>query len=145
MWKQASIRNEHDNYKKRVTFNFNSPLVRKIANVFRDTLWHKTCRRTNTTGYFMRDSNKLFLHLNIMASIGWNALLKPCIFRTHWKESNNSFQWIFHIHQKTINSRSVYALRILQNRREYGTVHSTVELMKLCEKKLKLYCCEIYI
>ena len=63
------------------------------------------------------------------------SLLNPFIFRTHWEESNNSFQWIFYIHQKTINSSSVYALHILRNRREYGTVHSRVELIKPCGKK----------
>jgi hypothetical protein len=39
---------------------------------------------------------------------------------------------------KTINSRSVYALHILHNRREYGTVHSTVELSNVGKVKILL-------
>jgi len=45
---------------------------------------------------------------------------------------------------KTTNSRSVYALHILHNRREYGTVHSTVELIKPCGKSENFLLGDLY-
>jgi hypothetical protein len=41
---------------------------------------------------------------------------------------------------KTNNPKSAYALHILNNRHEYGPIHSTMTLFKTCKKRLENEC-----
>jgi len=43
---------------------------------------------------------------------------------------------------KKNNLKSTYAMRILHNRHEYGSIHNTVELLKTCEKGQRNNCWE---
>jgi hypothetical protein len=64
--------------------------------------------------------------------VQWNFLFN---YSPQYKRSWNYF-YILYI--KTINPVSAYALHVLNNKHEYGNIEQTMELLKPCNKRVKM-------
>jgi hypothetical protein len=127
--------------RKWVFFTYHSPLVRKVTNLFKLSNLRIALRATYTTYQHLTEkptqSNpsgiyKLKCNTCNNAYIGQSG--RSIVIR-HKEHA----QYI-----RTNNPTSAYALRILNNKLDYGTAEETFELLKSCHKGTRMNCLEIF-
>jgi hypothetical protein len=121
-------------YDKWITFEYHSRLIRKVTSIFRNTNLRIMFRVNNTISNHLRNQKRNIdrYENSGIYSIKCNTCEKRCV-----GQNGRNLKARFLEHQryiKTNNPKSAYALHILNNRHEYGTLHSTMELLKSCKK-----------
>jgi len=124
---------------KWVTFTYFSPLVRKISNLFRQTVLKIVFRATNTI------QQQLTVKQTHDDPSGIYELKCKTCNKVYVGQSGRAIVFRFKEHMRYIrsnNSTSAYAARILDNRHEYGTKEDTLKLLKKCQKGKYVDCWE---
>ena len=129
--------NNNKTNKKRVTFSYHSPLVRKITNLFKHTNLNIGLLATHT------------IHRQLTDKIVKTSTNSRGIYKLKRNTCNNSYVGQSEASKatrhkehtryiRTNNPISAYALHILNNRHQYGTAEETLELLKPCNKGTKI-------
>ena len=117
--------------KKWVTFTYFSPMVRRITNLFKQSNLNIALRTTNTLQQQLSERRT-----NTNPS-GINKLKCKMCNDVYVRQSGRSINVRHKEHTRyvrTNNPLSAYALHILQNRHEYGTMADTLQLLKTYQK-----------
>jgi hypothetical protein len=127
--------------KKLITFTYYNPLIRKIANLFKQTNLNIALRTTNTICQQLTEKP-----LNTNRSGIYILKFSTCN-NAYIGQSGRSItirhkEYTRYI--RTNNQISAYALHILNNRHEYGTAEETLELLKPCNKGTRMNCWETF-
>jgi hypothetical protein len=124
---------------KWITFNYFSPLIRKISNLFRQIDLKMAFRATNTIQQQLAAKQT---HNDPSGIYGLKC--KTCN-KVYVGQSERAISVRFKEHiryTRSNNSTSAYAAHILDNRHEYGTKEDTLELLKKCQKGKYMDCWE---
>jgi hypothetical protein len=132
--KHKAIHQHNKLTKKRIIFEYHSPIIKKITNIFKNTNLHITCRVRNTTQRLLKtyNTNQSIYTYSGIYSLRCNSCNKEYVGQT----GSNMRQRYSEHHRyiKTNDPKSAYALHILNNKHEYGTIQSTMKLLKICKK-----------
>ena len=127
------------NKRKLVAFNYHSPMIRRITNLFKHTDLNIAFRANNTLQQQLseKQSNKnpsgiykLKCHICNKALVGQSGRSIDIRHKEHIR------------YRRTNNLQSAYAMHILQNRHEYGTREDKLQLFKTCRKSIRMNCWE---
>ena len=136
---QNSEPKTQDNNKKWITFKYFSPIVRRISNLFKDTNLkiafkpYNTIKQQLTEKKNSKNPSGIYkLQRNTCKDV--YVGLSGRDINTRYKEH---IQYI-----RTNNPISAYATHILNNRHEYGTANNTVQILKKCDKGIRMNCWE---
>jgi len=127
--------------KKCVTFTYHSPLIRKITNLFKHSNLNISPCATNTIHQQLTDK---ITNTGTKSSGICKFKCSTCN-NSYTGKSDRSIATRYKEHTRYIrnnNPISSYALYILNNRHEYGTVKETLGLLKPCNKGTRMNCWE---
>jgi hypothetical protein len=127
--------------RKWVVFNYHSPLVRKVTNLFKQSNLRIALCATNTT-YQQLTEKPTQNNPSGTYKLKCNTCNKAYI-----GQSGRSIAIRHKEHARYIctnNPTSAYALHILNNRHDYGTAEETSELLKSCHKGTCMNCWETF-
>jgi hypothetical protein len=138
--KQQILHKDHpqktnSNHKTWITFQYYSPQIRKITNLFKNTNIKIAFRSTNMIKHLMKrkTNNTTPDHENSgIYKITCNTCHKSYIGKTKCSLKLCYQEHIWYI--KNNNPQSAYAMHILNNRHEYGPMHNKVEVLKQINK-----------
>jgi hypothetical protein len=129
--------------KRWTIFNYYSPLVRKITNIFKHTNLRIVFRTNNTIQQQLSERPKQKNPSGI-----YSVKCNTCNL-VYVGQSGRAIDIRFKEHIRYIrtnNPTSAYASHILQNIHEYGTVKDTLRLLQSCRKGKQMNCWEtLYI
>jgi hypothetical protein len=117
--------------KKWVVFNYHSPLIRKVTNLYKQSNLSIALRATNTT---YRQLTKKPTQNN---PSGIYELKCNTCNRAYIRQSGRSIAVRHKEHiryMQTNNPTSAYALHILNNKHYFGTAEEILKLLKSCHK-----------
>ena len=129
--------------KKWLAFTYYSPLIHKITNLFRYTNLNIAYHATNTIYKQLNDKiiqNKT--NSSGKYKLKWNTFNNSYIGQTGRQLGIRCKEHLRYI--KTNNPISAYALHIINNKHEYGNIEQTIELLKPCNKGVKMNCWESF-
>ena len=124
---------------KCVTFNYNSPMIRRITNLFKHTDFNIAFRATNTLQQQLSEKQNNTNPSGIY-TLKCNTCNKSYVGQSGRSIGIRHKENIKYI--RTNNPQSAYAMHILQNRHEYGTIQNTLQLLKTCRKSTRVNCWE---
>jgi len=127
--------------KKWVTFSYFNPIIRRITVLFKHSNLNIACRATNTIQRKL--SGKL---TNKNPSEIYKLKCNTCN-NVYVGQSGSSINVRHKEHIRYIttnNPVSTYALHILQNRQEYGTITGALQLSKACQMGTRMNCWEAF-
>ena len=122
-----------------VTFTFFSPIIRHITNLVKHSNPNIAFRATNTIQQQLTEKPT-----NKDPSGIYKLKCNTCN-NVYVGQSGRSINVRYKEHIRYIrtnNPLSIYALHILQNRHEYGTIADTLQLLKTCQKGTCMNCWE---
>lgn len=126
-------------HKKWITFEYHSPLIRKATNIFKNTDLRIAYRVSNTTQKLLQThhhSNQDIYTNSGIYSLQCNTCNKQYVGQTG---SNMTLRYSEHKRYiKSNEPKSAYALHILNKKHEYGTIQSTMKVLKTCKKGWKM-------
>ena len=130
---------QHNENKKWITFTYFSPTIRRITNLFKHSNLKIAYRTTNTIQQQLteRTSNK---NPSGVYKIKCNTCDNVYVGQSGRSIKVRHKEHIRYI--RTNNRLSAYAVHILQNRHEYGTMEDTLQLLKTCRKGTRMNCWE---
>ena len=111
-----------------------SPLIQKVTNIFKGTDLHITYQVKNTTQRIFNeyDSKPETYENSGIYSLKCNTCNLQYVGQTG---RNLKARYLEHCRYiKSNDPKSAYALHILNNKHEYGTIYSTMTLIKTCKK-----------
>ena len=128
----------HDN-KKWITFKYFSPIVRRITNLFKDSNLNIAFKPFNTIKQQLTEKkdNK---NPSGIYKLQCNTCKDVYIGQSGRDINIRYKQHIRYI--RTNNPISAYATHILNNNHEYGTANNTVQILKKCDKGIRMNCWE---
>jgi len=127
--------------KKRITFTYFSPIIRRIPNVFKHYNLKIEYRTTNTIQQQLTEKPT-----NKNPSGIYKLKCNTCD-NVYGGQSGRSINVRHKEHiryVRTNNPLSAYALHVLQNRHEYGKIEDTFQLLKTCRKGTRMNCWKPY-
>ena len=125
--------------KKWATFTYFSLIIRHITNLFKHSNLNIAFRATNTI------QQQLTEKLTNKNPSGIYKLKCNTYNNVYVRQSGRSINVRHKEHIRYIrtnNPLSAYALHILQNRHEYGTISDTLQPLKTCQKGTRVNCWE---
>ena len=125
--------------KKWVTFTHYSPLIRRITNLFKQTELKIAFKATNTIQQQITEKQALSNPSRVY-KLKCNTCNMVYVGQSGRAISTWYKEYIRYI--KSNNSTSAYAAHILQNGHEFGTEKNTMQLIKACQKSLRMDCWE---
>jgi hypothetical protein len=129
--KQATPPTSTDNNKKWATFNFTSPHIRRITNLFKNTSVKVAFRCHNTVGRATKSPNDHSIpHHN-----KWGIYQLTCnsCNLLYVGQTSRSLRILFQQHIRYIwnnNPQSAFAQHILHNQHKYGEMNNILSLLK---------------
>jgi hypothetical protein len=135
--RQILLTTKTQHTKKWVTFSYHSPLTRKINNIFKHSNLNIALRATNTihrqlTDKIVKTNKKSSGIYKLKCNICNNAYVGQ------WDRTITTRHKVNTRYIRTNNLIPAYALHILNNRHEYGTADETLELLKPCNKGIRM-------
>ena len=129
---QNNLQTQQNSIKKWITFEYHSPIIKKITNIFKNTNLHITYRVSNTTHKLLKIYHR---NKDIYTNI-YSLKCNTCNMQYVWQTGRNLKTRFSEHHRyiRTNDPKSAYALHILNNRHEYGPLQPTMELLKICNK-----------
>jgi len=128
-------------YNKRrwVTFNYYSPMIRRITNLFKHSDLNIALRATNTLQQQLseKQTNK---NPSGICKLKCNTCNKAYVGQLGRSIDIRHKEHVMYIW--TNNTLSAYAVHFLQNKHEYGTIEDTPQLLKTCRKSTCMNCGE---
>jgi hypothetical protein len=121
-------------YNKWITFEYHSPLIRKVTHIFRNTNLCITFLVNNTILNHLRNQKR---NIDRYENSGVYSIRCNTCERKYVRQTGCNLKARFlehHRYIKTNNPQSSYDVHISNNRHEYGPLYSTMELLKLCKK-----------
>jgi hypothetical protein len=131
-----------DNNKKWVTFKYHSPLVRKVTNIFKNPKLQIAFQATNTLWKILSSNNK---HINKYSTSGTYILKCSTCNHFYIGQKSRDLKTRFkeeHRYIRTNNPKSSYAIHILNNNHQYGSVEETLQLITPRRKGTRMNCLE---
>ena len=121
--------------KKWITFNYHSPLIHKITNLFKHTNLHTAFRTSNTILKHLRHqpNNNTLIASGIYGS-QCETYVKSYVGQTPVRHCEHTR------YMKSNNPLSSYAMHILNNQHEYGNPEYTLQLLQPCQKGKFMNC-----
>jgi hypothetical protein len=113
---------------KWVTFKCHSPLVRKITNIFKNTILRIAYQATNTLWP---------KHTNIYTSSGIYSLKCSTCNHFYIGQTGRNIGTRFkehHHYVRTNNPKSAFAMHILNNNHQYNSIEESLQLIVPCNK-----------
>jgi len=122
-----------------VTFTYFSPIIRCITNLFKHSNLNIAIWATNTIQQQLSEKppNKNPSGIYKLKCNTCNNVYVGQLGRSINVRHTEHIRYI-----RTNNPLSTYALHILQNRHEYGTIADTLQLLKTCRKSTRMNCWE---
>jgi hypothetical protein len=127
---------------KWITYEYQSPLVRKVTKIFKHTNLHIAYRASHTLYNLLKTSKQK----NDKYSASGICVLKCavcdkiCVGQTG---SNLKTRFLeHHTYIKTNNPKPAYTLHIVNNRYEFSPIDGTNQLIKPCNKGCRMNCME---
>ena len=120
--------------KKWAIFEYHDPIIQKVTNIFKGTDLHITYQVKNTTQRIFNeyDSKPETYENGGIYSLKCNTFNLQYVGQTG---RNLKARYLEHCRYiKSNDPKSAYALHILNNKHEYGTIYSTMTLIKTCKK-----------
>ena len=120
--------------KKWAIFEYHYPIIQKVTNIFKGTDLHITYQVKNTTQRIFNeyDSKPETYENGGIYSLKCNTFNLQYVGQTG---RNLKARYLEHCRYiKSNDPKSAYALHILNNKHEYGTIYSTTTLIKTCKK-----------
>ena len=115
----------------RTTFTYFSPTIRTITNLFKHTNLQITYKTTNTIQQLLQHTPHQHKTEHERSSI-YKLTCNTCNL-SYIGQTNRTLQQWYKEHTRYIkhnDPQSAYALHILNNRHEYGTITDTMELLQ---------------
>ena len=125
--------------KKWVTFTYSSPIIRRITNLFKHSNLNIAFRANNTIQQQLSEkrANK---NPSGIYKLKCNTCNNVYVGQSGTSINVRHKEHIRYI--RTNNPLFAYALHILQNRHEYGTIADILQLLKTCQKGTRMNCWE---
>jgi hypothetical protein len=117
--------------KKWAIFTYSSPLIRKVTNIFKDTNLRITYRSRNTLQHLPNPTPKP-QSIPYNRSSVYSLKCNTCNLK-YIGQTSRSLKIRYQKHIRFVRNndpRSAYAVHILQNHHEYGSMDYTMHLMK---------------
>jgi hypothetical protein len=127
--------------KKWVTFTHFSPLIRRVTNLFKQTNLKVAFRTTNTIKQ-KKKKKQVYKDPSRIYKLKCNTCNGVYVGQSGWALNVRYKEHIRYI--RTNNPKSAYATHILENRHEYGTRKSTLQLLQACQKETRMDCWEAF-
>jgi len=114
-------------------------MIRSITNLFKHTDLYIAFRATNTLQQQLskKQNNK---NPSGIYKVKCNTCNEAYVGQSGRSINIRHKEHIRYI--RTNNPQSAYAMQILQNRNEYGTIENTLQLLKTCRKSTSVNCWE---
>ena len=125
------------NKRKWVTFNYYSPMIRRITNLFKHTDLNIAFRATNTLQQQLSEKQNNTNPSRIY-KLKCNTCNKAYVGQSRRSIGIRHKEHIRYI--RTNDPQSAYALHILHNRHEYRTIENMLQLLKTCRKSTRMNC-----
>ena len=129
----------HDNNRKWISFKYYSPIVRRITNLFKDTNLNISFKPFNTKKQQLIEKE----HKSNPSGI-YKLQCNTCK-DVYIGQSGRDINVRYKEHVRYIrtnNPTSAYATHILNNNHEYGQAKDTVQILKKCDKGIRMNCWE---